>query len=93
VRELSEDPTVRELLGGEPIPDFGASWADLLIVRLDEQAGKLTSLVGREGLVFSPGAALADFLEMLERVERRVAEVRAAVQERVRDAQMQEGVS
>jgi hypothetical protein len=87
-RELSSDPTVRELLKGEPIPDFGASWADLLICRIDEQAAKLASLVKREGLVLSPDADWPGYLEMLERIERRVADVRAAVQERVRDEQI-----
>jgi hypothetical protein len=84
-RELSSDPTVRELLGGEPIPDFGAAWADKLIVRVEETADKLTHLIRREGLVFSPDADLDWFLEALERAERQVADVRAAVQERVRD--------
>ena len=90
-RELMREPTVRELLGNEPVPDFGASWADKLVVRLDEQACKLEGLVKREGLVFSPDSDLVPFLEMLERTERRVADVRAAVQERIRDARM-EGV-
>jgi hypothetical protein len=88
VRELSADPTVRELLDNQPIPDFGAAWADLLVVRIDEQAAKLTALVKREGLVFSPDSDLPHFLEMLERSEREIAEIRAAVQERVRDAQI-----
>jgi hypothetical protein len=91
-RELNADPTVRELLGGEPLPEFGASWADLYVVRIDEQAAKLTSLIEHEGLVFSPDSELQPFLDMLERTERRVADVRAAVQERIRDARM-EGVS
>lgn len=90
--ELLREPTVRELMGGEPLPDLGASWADLHVVRLDEQAGKLASLVKREGLVFSPESELRPFLDMLERTERTVAEVRAAVQERIRDARL-EGVS
>jgi hypothetical protein len=88
-RELSADPTVRELMGGGPIPDFAAAWADNYVVRLDEQASKLASLVRREGLVFSPGAELEVFLDMLERTEQRLADVRAAVQERVRDTRLE----
>ena len=92
-RELLREPTVRELLGGEPVPDFGASWADLLIVRISEQTDKLTSLIKREGLVFSPDAELMPFLEMLDSAERAIADVRAAVQERIRDTRLTEGVS
>lgn len=90
VRDLSEDPTVRELLGDEPAPDLGAAWADKWVIRLDEQAHKFTSLVKREGLVFSPDSDLTWFLEALERTEGRIAEIRAAVQERIRDARLAE---
>lgn len=92
-RDLIADPTVAELMRGEPVPDFGAAWADTYVVRLEEQADKLTGLVKREGLVFSPDADLPWFLEALERTERQVADLRAAVQERLRDARMGEGVS
>jgi len=88
-RELSSDPTVRELLGDQPVPDFGANWVDVPIVRIDEQAEKLARLVEREGLVFSPDSELAPFLEMLMRAERNIADVRAAVQERIRDARIE----
>ena len=91
-RELAADPTVAEIMQGQPVPDLGAAWADNYVVRLDEQAAKLTSLVAREGLVFSPETPLQRMLEFLERTEQRLADVRAAVQERLQDAQM-EGVS
>lgn len=87
IRELAADPTVAELLGNEPLPDFGANWADKLVCRISEQTDRLTSLVRREGLVFTPGADLAGILHLLESAERQVADVRAAVQERLRDQQ------
>jgi hypothetical protein len=88
--ELMREPTVRELLGGEPTPDMGAAWADKYVVRLEETADKLTALVRREGLVFSPDADVAWFLEALKRAEHQVAELRAAVQERIQDQRMEE---
>lgn len=87
-RELIAEPTVRDLLAGETPPDFGAHWADKLVLRISEQSDKLTSLVQREGLVFAPGADLHIFLDLLNTAERQIAEVRAAVQERVRDEQI-----
>lgn len=98
VRELVSDPdvaaepTVRELLRGEPLPDFGAAWVDKLIIRVHDRTLALASHVKREGLVFAPGADVELHLRWLEEAERQVADVRAAVQERVRDARM-EGVS
>jgi hypothetical protein len=89
-RELMAEPTVAEIMQGEPLPDFGAAWADKYVVRLDEQAAKLAAHVKREGLVFSPNPDLETLLRMLERTELRIAEVRAAVQERIRDEQMRE---
>jgi hypothetical protein len=89
-RELMAEPTVAEIMQGEPLPDFGAAWADKYVVRLDEQAAKLAAHVKREDLVFSPNPDLETLLRMLERTELRIAEVRAAVQERIRDEQMRE---
>ena len=89
VRELSSDPTVRELLGDEPIPDFGARWANRLIDNLNVQSNKLATLVKSEGLVFAPHTDLDLMLRWLEETEAQVADVRAAVQERVQDARME----
>jgi hypothetical protein len=89
-RRLADDPTVAEIMQGEPLPDFGAHWADSYILRLDVQAAKLAHLIEHEGLVFSPSSNVPRFLETLERVEHQVAEVRAAVQECVRDARLHE---
>jgi hypothetical protein len=88
-RELSADPSVRELLDGEPAPDFGAAWADNLVMRVHDQTTKLTSLVAREGLRFAPSTPLAQMLDWLEEAEHQIADVRAAVQERLRDQQVQ----
>lgn len=79
------EPTVKELLGGEPLPDFGAAWADKLVMRVNGNALSLTSLVEREGLVFSPGCDLDAMYDYLLEAERQIADVRAAVQERIRD--------
>jgi hypothetical protein len=89
-RKLASDPTVAEIMQGEPLPDFGAAWADKYVIRIGEQAHRLESLIRREGLVFSPNADLPRLLEELDSAERRIAEVRAAVQERVRDARLEE---
>lgn len=89
-RELSADPSVRELLDGEPAPDFGAAWADGLVMRVHDQTTKLTSLVAREGLRFAPSTPLVQMLDWLEEAEHQIADVRAAVQERLRDQQVQE---
>jgi hypothetical protein len=87
-RELIAEPTVRELLDGEPAPDFGARWANPLVLRINDQTGKLADLVKREGLVFAPHTELAVMLKFLGEAERQIADVRAAVQERIQDAEM-----
>lgn len=84
-RTLLDDPTVAEIMQGEPLPDLSSAWADASIVRVSESVHRLASLVDREGLVLSPGADVDQLLGMLAKAELRVAEVRAAVQERVRD--------
>jgi hypothetical protein len=84
--DLMADPTVRELVDSAPLPDFADAWVDRIVVNVSEQAHKLASQIQREGLRFSPDADMASFLRMLEAAERRIADVRAAVQERVRDA-------
>jgi hypothetical protein len=88
--ELLREPTVRELLDGEPTPDLGAHWANRLVDSLNVQAGKLGELVKAEGLVFAPDTDLDLMLRWLEETETKVAEVRAAVQERIQDTRMEE---
>jgi hypothetical protein len=90
VRTLSTDPTVRELMRDEPVPDFGAAWANTLVLRVHDQAGKLAAHVKREGLVFAPNTELDTMLKFLRQAEAQIADVRAAVQERVQDAQLGE---
>lgn len=87
-RGLLADPLVSELVGDDP-PVFGTNWADALIVAVDEKAHMLAALIRTEGLVFSPESDLDGFLRMLERSEARIADVRAAVQERLRDRRIE----
>jgi hypothetical protein len=89
-RELMRDPTVAEIMQGEPVPDFGAAWSNRLVDRVNEQTEKLAELVKREGLIFAPDTDLELMLRWLMDSEARIADVRAAVQERIQDAQMGE---
>lgn len=76
-------PTVDELMEGEKF-DPSESWADTLIMRVGINGRKLGAHVAKWGLVIGSLSA-EDALEYLETAEREIAEVRAAVQERIRD--------
>jgi hypothetical protein len=76
-------PTARDLTGGEPF-DPSADWADTLILRVDTNTRALENHVKQRGLwIGSLGEIEA--LEYIARSEHRLAEVRAALQERMRD--------
>jgi len=81
----AEQRSVSDLMDGEPIPDFSSTWADKLILRVHTNAQALTSLVTREGLVLAPNADLGEMYGWLLEAERMIADIRAAVQERIRD--------
>jgi hypothetical protein len=83
--DLEREPTIDELMGGESIPDFAASWADNLVLRVHGNARDLTALVKREGLRFAPSTPLSEMYDWLLDAERQIAEVRAAVHERMQD--------
>lgn len=85
--DLDREPTVSELMRGEPIPDFAASWADNLVLRVHGNVRELTSLIKREGLRFAPSTPLQEMYDWLLDAERQIADVRAAVQERMQDQQ------
>jgi hypothetical protein len=73
---------VAEIMQGEPLPDFGARGPTSTSSGSTSRPPSSPLLVKREGLVFSPNPDLPTILlETLERVELRIAEVRAAVQE------------
>lgn len=65
--------------------DPGESWADTLVIRVARNARELSDHVKRWGLVVN---ALTDeeTLAYLDTAERQIAEIRAAAQERVREA-------
>lgn len=81
--EHSSGLTVRELTGGGKF-DPDESWADALITRIGVNGRKLKAHVAKWGLVIG-SMSDEDALDYLESAERAIAEVRAAVQERIRD--------
>lgn len=86
IADLAEDdPTVADLLGDLPVASFGAEWADRLVLRIHTNAEALSDLVRREGLRFAPSTPLDEMLGYLSEAELRIAELRAAVQERIQD--------
>ena len=78
-----KEPTVRDLMGGERF-DPSESWADTHIIRVQEKAHFLRRQVEKWGLVLG-SLSEEEAFEMLQETERNVAEVRAALQERLRD--------
>lgn len=84
---VTEEPTVQALLNGDDF-DPAAAWADKLVLRVHTNVEALTSLIKREGLRFAPSTPLPEMLGWLEDTERQVSEVRAAVQERIRDEEL-----
>lgn len=85
VLQAPPEMTVGELLAGEPMFDPESTWADNLVLRIHTNAEALTARVRREGLRFAPSTPLQEMLDWLLDAERQIAEVRAAVQERVND--------
>lgn len=81
--DITRDPTTRDLMGGERF-DPSETWADALIVRVQAAAHRLKKRVEREGLRLG-SLEIEEAFEMLNEAEANVAEVRAAVQERIRD--------
>lgn len=82
-REHATGPTVGELMGDTPFRP-GDQWMDGPIMRVAEVARNLVRRFHSEGLVLG-SLPIERALEYLEQAERDVAEVRAAVQERVRE--------
>jgi hypothetical protein len=87
--ELMTDPTVADLIGDHDPWSFGKEWADNFVVRLHENAFKLTTQVRKHGLRFSPSSELSEWLRYLSEAEHEIAEVRAAVQERINDQRVE----
>jgi hypothetical protein len=56
---------------------------DRLIAKCDKWAADLERHIQRWGLVLEPSASIEETLDTMERIERRVAEVRAALQEKM----------
>ncbi len=88
--EHRDDDSIKGIIAsGESLDDLTASitesWADELIQRVHHNAGKLARHTEKWGLVL--GSLTNDeALDMIENAERNVAEIRAALQERVRDS-------
>lgn len=82
-REHQATPTAGELMGDTPFRP-GDQWMDGPIMRVAEVARNLVRRFHSEGLVLG-SLPIERALEYLEQAERDVAEVRAAVQERVRE--------
>jgi len=78
-----KEPTVRDLMGGERF-DPSESWADADIIRVQEKAHLLRRQVEKWGLVLG-SLSEEEAFAMLQEAERNIAEVRAALQERMAD--------
>jgi hypothetical protein len=82
--------TVGDLVSGSETPEqmrqsISEPWAGTLIAKGDSWSNNLVQHIARWGLVLEPSASIEETLETVERIERRVAEVRAALQERIQD--------
>lgn len=84
--ETNTEPTVRELTDGENF-DPSEHWADSRIVSADAAVAKLFARVEKYGLILG-SMEPAEAYEFLTRMESRIGDVRAAVQERVNDEVM-----
>lgn len=78
-----KSPTARELMGGERW-DPSESWADTLLIRCNRNLRELGAHVQKWGFVLG-SMPVEDAYQYIEETERIAAEVRAAVQERLRD--------
>jgi hypothetical protein len=82
--------TVGDLVSGSETPEqmrqsISEPWVGTLIAKGDSWSSSLTRHIARWGLVLAPSDSIEETLETVERIERRVAEVRAALQERIQD--------
>lgn len=80
-REQVTEPTVGELMGDEQF-DPSQVWADSLIISVTAAVAKLAARVKREGLVLG-SLEVEEALADLETAEGRIAEIRAALRERI----------
>lgn len=80
-REQVTEPTVGELMGDEQF-DPSQVWADALIISVTAAVAKLAARVKREGLILG-SLEVEEALADLETAEGRIAEIRAALRERI----------
>lgn len=80
-REHQTTPTVGELMGDDPF-DPSQVWADSLIISVTAAVSKLAARVKREGLILG-SLEIEEALADLEAAEARIAEIRAALRERI----------
>lgn len=85
--EHRETSSVGELLEGEDF-DPTESWADKYLIRVDRNARLLRHQVERWGFVLG-AMSLEEATEHIEAAERDCAEMRAALQERLRDERIE----
>lgn len=76
-------PTVEELMGGDRW-DPSESWIDTLVIRVNRNAAEISGHIKKWGLVFG-SMPPEEALQWITEAEQKIADVRAAIQERVLD--------
>lgn len=77
-------PTARELMGGDKF-DPSELWADTPLISVSRAVDVLASRVQRAGGVILGALSQDEAYERLIQAERQISEIRAAVQEQIRD--------
>lgn len=81
--EHNTTPTVEELMGGDRW-DPSESWIDTLVIRVNRNAAEISGHIKKWGLVFG-SMPPEEALQWITEAEQKIADVRAAIQERVLD--------
>ncbi len=83
-REQDTTPTARGLTGGEKF-DPSEYWADKIVIRINNNARELASLMKRGGGLLFGSMEPQQAFEYLLEAEQFIADARAAAQEQARD--------